>query len=140
MRYDTVIFGATPSGIVAAIRLAREGRSVLLVSAYERIGGMLSNGLSMMDALYKGWRSPLYAELLERLHDVYATRYEPDSSTTKATTFGVPDDFNKRPRFETAVMRDLLADWVAQEPGISLLKPYYVADVRRDGGGIRDTA
>lgn len=38
-RYDAVIVGAGPNGLAAAIRLAREGLSVLLIEANEEIGG-----------------------------------------------------------------------------------------------------
>jgi phytoene dehydrogenase-like protein len=37
--YDAVVVGAGPNGLAAAITLAREGCSVLLVEGHERIGG-----------------------------------------------------------------------------------------------------
>ncbi|MDX1437674.1 MAG: FAD-dependent oxidoreductase, partial [Anaerolineales bacterium] len=37
--YDAVIVGAGPNGLAAAITLAREGRSTLLLEGNEKIGG-----------------------------------------------------------------------------------------------------
>lgn len=38
-RYDAVVVGAGPNGLVAAITLARGGRRVLLVEANDAVGG-----------------------------------------------------------------------------------------------------
>src|ERR687892_1617775 len=37
--YDAVVVGAGPNGLAAAITIAREGRSVLLLEGQETIGG-----------------------------------------------------------------------------------------------------
>jgi hypothetical protein len=48
-RFDLVVYGATPSGIVASIAAAREGLHVALVEPGQHIGGMVSSGLSFTD-------------------------------------------------------------------------------------------
>lgn len=45
---DVLIYGATPSGIMAAIAVKREGKSVLIVEPSRWVGGILGAGLKPM--------------------------------------------------------------------------------------------
>lgn len=47
--FDVVVYGATPSGVMAAVSAARQGLRVALVEPTSHIGGMLSGGLSNSD-------------------------------------------------------------------------------------------
>ncbi len=73
--YDLVVYGATPDGVAAAVRVAWESLSVLLVSAQQRLGGIFSNGRSLMDTRYHGARAPIYDELRRSIHDYYRIAY-----------------------------------------------------------------
>ena len=46
---DVVIFGGTPSGLIAAISAAREGASVTVIEPTQWIGGMVTGGLAKSD-------------------------------------------------------------------------------------------
>src|SRR3954469_14823495 len=46
---DVIVYGATPAGIAAALAAAGDGEKVLLVEKTDRIGGMITNGLSHPD-------------------------------------------------------------------------------------------
>uniref|UniRef100_A0A914D906 FAD-dependent oxidoreductase n=1 Tax=Acrobeloides nanus TaxID=290746 RepID=A0A914D906_9BILA len=47
--YDVVVYGATGSGVIAAVTAARGGVHVALVEPKRHIGGMVSGGLSTTD-------------------------------------------------------------------------------------------
>lgn len=122
--YQLVIFGATPAGIVCAVRAAREGLSVLLVNRSQQIGGLLSNGLSVMDTLYAGARSPLYDELRRSIHDYYRLRFGPDSPQFAASRPGHPKTY-----YEAHVVEQLLKEMVARETGITLRLGFQPIDI-----------
>src|SRR5664279_470651 len=46
---NVIVYGATPAGIAAAIAAAEDGEKVLLVEPTDRIGGMITCGLSHTD-------------------------------------------------------------------------------------------
>lgn len=73
--YDLVVIGGTPGGVACAVRAAREGLSVLLVQHNRHLGGMLTNGLMQWDALYGGWRAPIFNEYAKRIEDHYREAY-----------------------------------------------------------------
>lgn len=47
--FDVIVYGATPSGIMASVAAAREGMHVALVEPGKQIGGMVASGLSHTD-------------------------------------------------------------------------------------------
>lgn len=47
--YDIVVYGATSSGIAAAIQSSRMGKSVVLIEPTHRIGGLTTGGLGATD-------------------------------------------------------------------------------------------
>ncbi len=52
---DLLVYGATPGGIAASLAAANDGDHVLLVEKSDRLGGMLTNGLSHPD--FRSWQS-----------------------------------------------------------------------------------
>lgn len=75
---DVLIYGATWQGVVAAIVAQQQGLSYLLVSELDDLGGMMTSGVNLTDALsYPAYtratipKDTLTNELFERL----ATRY-----------------------------------------------------------------
>jgi hypothetical protein len=48
-KVDTCIYGGTSGGVIAAVALARLGRSVLLIEPTRHVGGMTSGGLGWID-------------------------------------------------------------------------------------------
>jgi len=124
--YDLVVYGATPGGVACAVRGAREGIAVLLVSPWEHLGGALSNGLTTMDTLYNGARAPLYDELRQSIHDYYRSAYGSDSEQFHRTLPGQP-----KAKTESRVFEKLITDMLQREPGITVMRGYYPVTVER---------
>src|SRR5215467_9929479 len=70
--YDVVVFGATSGGVVAAVQVAREGKSVVLLEPGKHVGGMTAGGLGWIDI--KGTESTggVAREFIERVIKHYA--------------------------------------------------------------------
>lgn len=69
-RSDVVIYGATPSGIMAAVQAQRLGKSVQLVEASKWLGGMVAGGLSSTDIGFEKVISGLTAEYFKRTNAI----------------------------------------------------------------------
>lgn len=81
--FDLAIVGATPSGIASAITAGRKGLTVALISSNNQIGGILTNGLGVMDRLYTGFRSPIFNEITENIIEYYINKYGENSEQVK---------------------------------------------------------
>ncbi|TWU05133.1 FAD dependent oxidoreductase [Symmachiella macrocystis] len=132
IKYDLVIYGATPGGVACAVRAAREGLNVQLVSHTKHVGGMLTNGLSTMDTLYNGERAPIYDELRGRIYAFYREKYGPESLAYQATQPGHP-----KTRYEAHVVERLISELLAAEPRISLVTGYYPVAAKREASLLR---
>lgn len=83
---DVVVYGATPSGIAAAIEAARRGKQVLLLEPTRHVGGMTSNGLGRTDVYNMKALGGLVQTFFQTVHaidgasvadDGLGTLYEP---------------------------------------------------------------
>lgn len=126
---DLVVYGSTPGGIACAVRAAREGLKVQLVTHAEHVGGLLSSGLSTMDALYAGKRAPIYEELRAAIHGYYREVYGKDSPQYRASLPG-----NAKAKFEARVVEKLLNEMLAREgPRLKVIKGWYPVEVAQEG-------
>lgn len=90
---DVVVYGATPSGIAAAVAAGKSGQSVLLIEPTNRIGGLVTSGLSHTDFHSLESLSGAFLDFANRVETHYAKTYGPDSPQVKASyhgTFGEP--------------------------------------------------
>ncbi len=71
VRMDVVVYGATPAGIAAAIGAAKSGYSVILVEPSDRLGGMVTSGLSWTDVRTLASISGTYQEFCMRVERYY---------------------------------------------------------------------
>lgn len=126
-RYDLVVYGSTPGGIACAVRAAREGLQVLMVTHADHLGGILSSGLSTMDTLYNGSRAPIYDEFRQAIYDHYRTTYGENSAQYKATLPGQP-----KTKFEAHVVEEIFEAMVKNQPRITLVRAFFPVAARRE--------
>lgn len=125
---DVVIYGATPAGIAAAVSAAREGRSVLLIDPYRRIGGMMSNGLSHTDFHSFEGLNGAFLEHARRVQAHYVEKYGEDSPQTENWR-----GTHAEPHVNQLVFEQLLAEF----PEIRVLMESQLTGVEFEGLRIR---
>lgn len=118
--YHLLVYGATPAGVTCAIRAAREGLKVVLISTAEHLGGMFANGLGITDTLYNGARAPLYDEFRQNIYDFYRLKYGSDSAQYQASGPGI-----SKTKYEARVAEQLINEWLSAEKNITIIKGFY---------------
>ena len=76
---NVLVYGATPAGIAAAIAAAEDGEKVLLVEPADRIGGMITSGLSHADFRTVEGLSGAYLKFTRRIEQHYREAFGADS-------------------------------------------------------------
>lgn len=135
--YDLAVIEATPGGIACAVRAAREGLTVLLINRTAHLGGMISGGIGLLDALFGGNRSPILEEFKQRILDFYRSKYGASSPQYEAARPGPRLTPGSRLSFEPSVGELVLNDMIRAEKSITILKGYYPRAVERDGPLLR---
>jgi hypothetical protein len=90
---DACVYGGTSAGIIAAVQLARCGRSVTLIAPEAHLGGMTAGGLSLTDIGNKHVIGGLSREFYRRAGQHY----------------GVAEEWRFEPHVASAVFTALLA-------------------------------
>lgn len=68
---DVIVYGGTSSAVIAAVEIARSGKSVILVSPDKHLGGLTSGGLGWTDAGDKTTVGGLAREFYHRIYLSY---------------------------------------------------------------------
>lgn len=90
-RYDVVIYGGTPAGVIAAVAAAREGARVALLEPRTHLGGTVSGGLGVADYGRKEVVGGYSLEFFERAGSKY----------------GLPIAWNLEPHVAEAVFNEM---------------------------------
>ena len=68
LKADVVVYGGTSSAVIAAVQVARMGKSVILVSPDKHLGGMTTSGLGFTDTGNKAVIGGLARDFYHRLY------------------------------------------------------------------------
>lgn len=129
--YDIVVAGATPAGIAAAVRAAREGHSVLLTQHTQHIGGMCVNGIGQWDAKSDHRRCPIFREILESLENHYSEISGPDSPDLIAARYSI--SHYPVGSFEPSVMEQIFNKLTSAEKTLTVKTGFYPASATTSG-------
>ncbi|MEQ1859591.1 MAG: FAD-dependent oxidoreductase [Chthoniobacteraceae bacterium] len=120
-----LVYGATPAGIAAALAAARDGERVLLVEPSERIGGMITCGLSHTDFRTREGLTGAYLEFAKQVEQHYRETYGADSQQLRDSWGGVFAE----PKVNLAIFEKMLA----AEPNITVWRNRKLFSVRSSG-------
>ncbi|MSU49649.1 MAG: FAD-dependent oxidoreductase [Opitutus sp.] len=134
-RPDVVIYGATPGGIVTAVGAAREGLRVTLIHHHAHLGGMMSNGLGVLDTIYDGKRAPLFDEVCARMAEHYRKKFGADSPQYRTSTWSPRGD-TRRPMYEPHVAESVFEAMLAAEKLVTVVREFHPVSTRRDGARV----
>src|ERR687897_1896382 len=71
--YDLVIYGGTSAAVTAAVQARRMGKTVVVVSPDEHLGGLSSGGLGFTDTGDKSVIGGLSREFYQSVYQHYST-------------------------------------------------------------------
>ena len=108
--FDVVIVGGTPGGIMAAVAVARNGHSVVLLERTDHLGGLPANGLGATDIATRGATGGLFLEFVGRVRQHYVATYGADSTQVKACS----DGYHFEPHVAAKVFAAMLAEHQAK--------------------------
>ena len=113
-KYDVVVVGGTPGGIMSAISASRSGHKVLLLERSQTIGGLPANGLGATDIATRGATTGLFTEFVGRIREHYVQTYGPDSQQVKDCSSGY--------HFEPGVALKVFEQMLSECPDVTVRK------------------
>ncbi len=105
---SVLIYGATPSGIAAAVSAAKAGHPVTLVEPTGQIGGLLTSGLSYTDFRSFESLTGFFWDFSRRVQADYERRYGVDSEQAKAAFRGTHGEPSVNLRILQAMLASML--------------------------------
>ncbi|MCU0778173.1 MAG: FAD-dependent oxidoreductase, partial [Akkermansiaceae bacterium] len=129
VKADVCVYGSTPSGVMAAVQAARMGRSVVLVTPDQHLGGMSGSGLGFADtgntAVIGGLAREFHHRIWQHYEDPKAWNWQPRE------TFGNQGQGTRAKNDETKTMW-VFEPHVAEQVFESLIKEYRIPVYREE--------
>lgn len=125
--YEIIVYGATPSGIAAAVAAAREGKKVVIVEPLNIVGGMMSGGLSFSDSNQTARESlgGIFEEIHLRIEKIYK-----DKGIKLPYDVSVKD--NRKWMYEPHVAEQVFLDMLREEGVAVMLNETLKSAQRKD--------
>jgi len=131
-RFDVVVVGGTPGGIMAAVAAARGGCSVVILDRNRHVGGLPANGLGATDIHTRGATAGLFMEFITRVKRHYIDTYGADSPQVRDCSDGY--------RFEPAVAERIFGEMLAEHRGRIAVRMLRQFDAVKENVVLRDGA
>lgn len=112
-KYDVVVVGGTPGGVMTAISASRMGKSVLVLERTKVVGGLPANGLGATDIATRGATTGLFLEFVNRVKDYYVKGYGIDSQQVKDCSSGY--------HFEPSVAARIFSEMLSECPNVTVM-------------------
>ena len=112
-KYDVVVVGGTPGGVMTAISASRMGKSVLVLERTKVVGGLPANGLGATDIATRGATTGLFLEFVNRVKGYYVKEYGPDSQQVKDCSSGY--------HFEPSVAARIFSEMLSECPNVTVM-------------------
>lgn len=103
-RFDLIIVGGNPGGIMTAIAAARHGKTSVILERTNHIGGLPANGLGATDIATREATTGLFAEFTSRVKQYYIRQYGENSQQVKDCSNG----FHFEPSIASSVFLEML--------------------------------
>ncbi|MGI4831658.1 MAG: FAD-dependent oxidoreductase [Janthinobacterium lividum] len=129
LQVDVCIYGGVSGGVIAAIALARLGRSVALIESTRHLGGMATGGLGWIDVKIGGWRAygGLTGEYYRRVREYYAGK------GIEVSKFG-NDGAVAEPHVAEAIFEQMLSEHAKH---LTVFRESRLASLQKEGRRIR---
>src|SRR5947209_4627773 len=132
---DVVVYGATASGVVAAVSVAREGKTVILLDPSRHIGGMVSGGLGATDTGRREAIGGYSREFFDRVRGYYAKIYGPNSPQVKDCSDGFLFEPHVASLTFAAMLREARIEPRLEQPLTAVIKEGARITAFRTGSG-----
>lgn len=132
-KYDVVVVGGTPGGIMTAVSASRMGKSALVLERTKVVGGLPANGLGATDISTRGATTGLFLEFVNRVKEYYINTYGADSQQVKDCSSGY--------HFEPSVAAKVFSDMLSECADVTVLRMRQFdclpSNIEMDGHAVR---
>ncbi|MCG2590241.1 FAD-dependent oxidoreductase [Rhodohalobacter sulfatireducens] len=133
---DVIIYGGTSAAVTAAVKVARTGQSVIMVSPDIHLGGLSSGGLGFTDTGNKEVIGGLSREFYQRVYEYYQQdetwqwQDRSEYGNRGQGTTALDEEFGTMWIFEPHIAEQVFEDFINDE-GITVLRDEWLD--RKDG-------